>query len=151
MGYSTALKCLSHQNGFLLIRIEQKKLLNKFFIRFCFKLLVPELQRLKVTIFAIFWKKAAPLGEWEQGTCLLLSLSNSMEIACLSRKKTSFFSEKLKFLDQIQCQVKAATLLTGFNIKWKMNNKKIGTTSPPTSFALILMQTVTWTEAWLEN
>ena len=48
------LKCLSHQNGFLLIRIEQKKLLNKFFLRFCFKLLVPELQRLKVTIFAIF-------------------------------------------------------------------------------------------------
>ena len=113
------LKCLSHQNGFLLIRIEQKKLLNKFFIRFCFKLLVPELQRLKVTIFE---KKPRLWGEWEQGTCLLLSLSNSMEIACPSRKKTSFFSEKLKFLDQIQCQVKAATLLTGFSIKWKMNN-----------------------------
>ena len=75
-----------------------------------------------------------PMGEWELGTCLLLSLSNSIEIACLSRKKTSFFSEKLKFLDQIQCQEKAATLLMGFIIKWRTNNEKIGTTSPPTSF-----------------
>ena len=88
----------------------------------------------------IFEKKPRLWGEWEQGTCLLLSLSNSMEIACPSRKKTSFFSEKLKFLDQIQCQVKAATLLTGLNIKWKINNKKIGITSPPTSFALTLLQ-----------
>ena len=37
------LKCLYHQNGFLLIRIERKKLFNKFFYRFCLKLLVPEL------------------------------------------------------------------------------------------------------------
>ena len=29
------LKCLSHQNGFLLIRIELKKLFKKFYIRFC--------------------------------------------------------------------------------------------------------------------
>ena len=35
----------------------------------------------------------------------------------MSRKKTLFFSEKLKCLNQIQCQVKAATFLTGINMK----------------------------------
>ena len=41
--------------------------------------------------------------------------------------------------------MEAAALLTGFKMKWTLNNKKIGT-STPTSFALTLIQTETLTK-----
>ena len=61
----------------------------------------------------------------------------------MSLKKASFISEKLRYLDQIHCQVKAATLLMKLNVQWRMNHKKIGTASIPTSFALMLKATLT--------
>ena len=52
------LKCLYHQNGFLLIRIEQKKWFKKFFFRFCHKILVLELYNSSnIEIFRFFEKK----------------------------------------------------------------------------------------------
>ena len=68
-----------------MIRIDRKKLVNRFKISFCVKRLVSEIKRVKVGNFG---KKSRTLGNWIRGKLVFQLLEKNITVRLILLKQT---------------------------------------------------------------